>query len=104
MGNLAYYTLELASPKGGWSQLPQLSADARRASEQLTREGTSVRFVRTVFVPEDETCFHLYEAASADAVCEAARRAGLPLERVIEAISQPQPGCDVSVPFSRRGS
>ena len=48
----------------------------------MQREGIPVRFVRSVFVPEDETCFYLYEAASVDAVREAARRAALPVEAV----------------------
>ena len=39
-----------------------------------------------IFVPDDEICFHLYEAASADAAAEAARRAGLVFERVLPAI------------------
>jgi len=42
--------------------------------------------VRSIFVPEDETCIYLYEAASQDAVEEAARRAGLPIDTVAEAI------------------
>jgi len=40
----------------------------------------------TIFVPEDETCFHLYEAISADAIREVAQRAELSFERVLEAI------------------
>jgi hypothetical protein len=36
---------------------------------------------------QDETCFHLYEAASVDAVREVARRAALPFERVTEAVA-----------------
>jgi len=40
-----------------------------------------------VFVPEDEACFYVYEAPSADDVREAARRAELPLVSVVEAIT-----------------
>jgi hypothetical protein len=46
-----------------------------------------VRFVRAVFVPEDEMCFYLYEAASAEQVREAARRAELPHESVVTPIA-----------------
>jgi hypothetical protein len=60
---------------------------SRRAAAELTREGTPIRYVRSVFVPEDETCFYLYEASCADAVKEAARRAALPFERVTEAVA-----------------
>jgi Protein of unknown function (DUF4242) len=58
---------------------------SRIAAEELTLEGTPVRYVRSIFVPEDETCFYLYEAASIDDVREVARRAELPLERITAA-------------------
>jgi hypothetical protein len=64
---------------------------AQRAAEQLSCEGTPIRFLHTMFVPEEETCFYLYEAASADVVREAARRAELAPESVVEAISEPAP-------------
>jgi hypothetical protein len=61
---------------------------AQAASAELTREGTPVRYLRSIFVPEDETCFVLYEAESAAAVREAALRAGLRFERIAEATVQ----------------
>jgi hypothetical protein len=61
---------------------------ARLGAEQLTEAGTPVRFVRAIFVPADETCFFLYEGASADAVRQAAQRAGLPFEHVAEAFAR----------------
>lgn len=59
----------------------------RRAAEQLTSEGTPVTYVRSIFVPEDETCYVLYRALSVEAVREAARRAQLQFERVAEAVT-----------------
>lgn len=56
-----------------------------RAAAELTAEGRPVRLLRSIFVPEDETCFLLVETASVEDVQEAARRAALPLERVVEA-------------------
>jgi hypothetical protein len=47
-----------------------------------------VRFVRSVFIPEDETCLCVYQASSAEDVREAARRAQLPSNRVVEAITE----------------
>lgn len=55
---------------------------ARRAARALTREGTPVRYLRSIFVPEDETCFLLLEAASADDVHAAMRRAALRCDHV----------------------
>ena len=60
---------------------------ARLAAEELTREGTPVRYLRSIFVPEDETCFALYEAVTAEAVREVARRAALRFEHVAEAVT-----------------
>ena len=61
------------------------AARARRAAERLTRRGMPVRYLRGLFVPEDETCFLLYEAGSLEAVREAARCAGLACEHAAEA-------------------
>jgi hypothetical protein len=69
----------------------QVAADragaARLAAEQLTSEGTPVQFVRSIFIPEDETCIHLYRAESVDAVRAVAARALLAIERIAEAVS-----------------
>ena len=48
-----------------------------------------MRFVRSIFVPEDETCFCVYQAASAQDVREAACRASLPFRRITPTIRQP---------------
>jgi hypothetical protein len=76
------------------------AAAARRAAEQLTSEGTPVQFVRSIFIPEDETCLHLYRAESMEAVCTLAARASLTLERIAEAVSDsgapPSAECDAA--------
>ena len=60
---------------------------ARSAAEELTREGTSVRFDRVIHVPEDEMCFFVFEAQSGRYAALAAERAGLDAFRVVEAVS-----------------
>jgi hypothetical protein len=52
----------------------------------MRREGEQVRFLRSIFVPEDDTCFFLYEGSSARAVRAAALRADLGVTRVDEAL------------------
>lgn len=64
---------------------------SRLAAEELTREGMPIRLLRSIFVREDETCLFLYEAVSADAVREVARRAALPYERITEATAELRP-------------
>ncbi len=60
---------------------------ARAAADQVRGEGTRVRHVRSILIPEDETCIHLYRAASIEAVRVAAARASLRLDRLTEAVS-----------------
>jgi len=85
---VATFLVELYLSRDDAAAVEHGAAAARVAAEQLTREGTPVRFLRSLFVPEDETCFHVYEAASAEAVREAARRASLPFERITEALAE----------------
>jgi hypothetical protein len=87
VNTLAYFTVELTRPPDGWSCIPELAARARRASDELRREGAEVQFVRAVFVPEDDVCLHLDRAASADGVRAAAGRAALPFDGVAEALA-----------------
>lgn len=56
----------------------------RRAAEELTSQGTPVRWRLSLFVPEDETCYLLCDAVSTEAVHEVTRRAALSCERIVE--------------------
>jgi hypothetical protein len=57
---------------------------ARTAAEELTREGTPVRWVRSLYVPEEDTCLLMFEAPTPEAVERASRRAGLSYDRIAE--------------------
>lgn len=61
-----------------------------------------MRYLRTIFVPEDETCFHLFEAVSADAVAEASKRAAIEHERIVEAQSIPRSDRQTKFPCTTR--
>lgn len=56
------------------------------AAAALSGEGTPIRHVRAIFVPEDETCFHLFEAVSSEAVGAAGERAAVPFGRIAGAV------------------
>jgi hypothetical protein len=49
-------------------------------------EGTPVRYLRAILVPEDETCFLLFDADSPDAVRAVVTRAAVQFERISAAI------------------
>ena len=78
------YLVELYVPCTEPEGAGRLAASANRTARELTAAGTRVRLVRSIFVPGDETCLFLFEAASIDDVHKAARRAALPFDRVIE--------------------
>ena len=59
----------------------------RSAAEELTRQGTSVRFDRAIHVPEDEICFFVFDAPSSLEAELVAERAGLDHLRVVEMIA-----------------
>jgi hypothetical protein len=78
------FLLEFYTSRAGSAAVERGAERARLGAEQLTREGTPVRYVRSIFVPEDETCLIVYEAGSAEHVRLAAERAAVPVERVAE--------------------
>ena len=80
------YTVELRLPRTGWGDLQEAAARARQATEQMRLEGEHVRFLRSIYVPEDDACFFLYEGPSAPAVKAAALRAELGVLRVDQAL------------------
>lgn len=55
------------------------------AANELTGRGTAVRYLRSIFIPDDETCFILVESESEAGVTVAARLAGLDPARIAEA-------------------
>ena len=81
------FVAEQYLPAGAATAAARGARAARRAAEQVTREGTRVQLVHAIFIPEDETCLHLYRADSIEAVRVAAKRASLRLERVAEAVT-----------------
>jgi len=78
------YLVELYVSKTDCAAVAHAGARLTRAAAELTAEGRPVGLVRSIFVPEDETCFLLVEATTALDVRETARRAAVLYERVAE--------------------
>lgn len=62
--------------------------------ERLRAEGASIRTIASTLVPADEAAYWVVEAASADLVRLAFGRAGVPVERIVEAVDV-RPGLDL---------
>lgn len=71
------------------SYLADAPAAVERACERarsLADEVAGVRYVRTTFLPGDETILHVFEAPSLAAMQRAVGRADLGCERIVEAV------------------
>jgi len=72
-------------------ELYSTGADADPAALAHLGDGTTVRYVRSILIPGDETCLHLVEADSVEQVGEAFDRAGLTADRIVEAVGLQAP-------------
>ena len=81
------YLVETFLPRGAAADCTERWQRATSAAEELTREGTRVRFDHTIYVPEDEICFFVVDAPSSRDAVRAAERANLDPFRVVEALS-----------------
>jgi len=81
------YLVETYLARGSAGERTARERRARSSAEELTREGTRVRFEGSTYVPEDEMCFFTFDAPSGREAALAAQRAGLDAVRVVEALS-----------------
>lgn len=81
------YLVETYLARGSAGQRAARERRARSSADELTREGTRVRFEGSTHVPEDEMCFFTFEAPSSSVAALVAQRAGLEPLRVVQVIS-----------------
>jgi Nickel responsive protein SCO4226-like len=60
---------------------------SRRVMEQMSSEGARVRSVSCTLIPDEEVVFSVYEGPSVGAVRQLSERAGMPVSRIVEAIT-----------------
>jgi hypothetical protein len=85
------YLVEVYVPRSRAREARAAGRRARAAAEQLAREGVPVRYIRATYLPDDETCFHFFEAPTRAAVEEVSRRAALGRVRIVAVIEAPPP-------------
>ncbi|MFY9579875.1 MAG: hypothetical protein WAQ33_11155 [Gaiellaceae bacterium] len=69
---------------------PAAVEEARERARSVD-DGDGVRYVRTTFLPGDETILHVFEAPSLAALHRAAGCAELQCERIVEAVESSEP-------------
>lgn len=67
------------------------SEPERETLARLAREGAddATRYLGSIFLPGEETCFHRYESSDSESLRRALDRGGVRYERVIEAVALP---------------
>jgi hypothetical protein len=78
------FLLELYLPRS--RGVVEVAALAECAAAAATQGGSPVRYVRSMHLAEDETCFLVFEAPSREVLLDAAHLAGLTEARVVEAV------------------
>ena len=73
--------------------------DPDRAALARLGDANSVRYVRSILIPGDETCLHLVVADSVAHVAEAFELAGLEADRIVEAVGVQAPA---AIDYRRR--
>ena len=80
------FVVETYAPPQTTSMLAGSVEELARAAERVSEPEAEVLLLGAVFLPADETCFYLYQAASADTVRAAAAHGRVHLERITEAV------------------
>lgn len=88
---MAVYVVERTLPGINREGLAAAQRAAIDVSERFTQSGRPLRYLRSVFIPGEERSLCLFEAGDADTVRAGNREAGLPIDRVFEALDLPAP-------------
>jgi hypothetical protein len=81
------YLVETYLARGSAGERAARERRARSAAEELAKGTSRVRFERSIYVPEDEICFFVFDAPSGRDAVLAAERAELDSIRVVEVVS-----------------
>ena len=82
---MATFVIESYMSRTGTGELDAAAARLRAAIDDMPESAGRVRYLRSMFVPDDEMCFYVIEAPSQEVAVDAARRAGLTPDRVVKA-------------------
>ena len=80
------YLVETYLARGHAGERGARERRACSAADELTQGTTRIRFERSIYVPEDEICFFVFDAPSGRTAAFAAERAELDPIRVVEAV------------------
>ena len=80
------FLVERYLPPAAADGLPASVAHAARLCADLSRSGRGVRYLYSVYLPTEDTCFCLFRAQSSDTVREVNAKADFALDRITDAV------------------
>jgi hypothetical protein len=80
------YLVDRSLPGITMNQLVLMQKSAIETSQRFTKEGKSVRYIRSMFVPREAHCMCVFEAANSAFVKEVNEAANLPFNSIVEAL------------------
>jgi hypothetical protein len=84
--NMTVYMVERNLKGISMDQLAGAQQAAIGKAAEMTADGTSIRYIRSTFAPQDGTCLCLFEAGDQGQVKRLNDEAGLPFNRIVEAL------------------
>jgi Nickel responsive protein SCO4226-like len=83
MAAVPSYLVERYLPGFSAGEVRAATQRLRAVAEQMTAEGTAIRYLSSAFVPEEESCFCQLEAPSPEVLALANERAAFPFARIL---------------------
>ncbi len=80
------YAVKRSLPGITMEQLGAAQKAAIETSNQLTEEGTAVKYIRSNFFPGDSSCTCLFEAINEEAVKAVNEKAAIPFDEITEVL------------------
>jgi hypothetical protein len=81
---VTHYLVEFYLPRAAADNLAAIAGDAGAAVER-----SGLRLLQTIYLPEDEVCFHHFDRASELALVDSLTAGAVPFDRVIRAVVRP---------------
>lgn len=91
---MATFIVDRAVPGMTADVLAEAQRCLHAAARRISADGAQVRYVRCTYVPDQQRCLDLFEAADAEVVRRVNDIAQLPFRSVDRATEYPSPGTD----------
>jgi hypothetical protein len=89
---MAVFMVDRDLPGITMDQLAAAQQAAVKTGQEFSSQGKNVRYLRSMYVPEEAHCMCLFEASNAELVREVNEKANIPFTRIVEALDLTPPG------------